>query len=286
MTEDQKFLSTIEECATRSDVVYGFAEVKYKQLIPITPSNDNALGLRKTRATPAEDIDDDLTVDAVVEIAEEALVLYVKTLAILTNTFNLASKWWNTRNRHELPSESPPYSRSLDSDKVVGPSPASVGVRVNNVVQWARNRFNECLEKSEYVTRRLADAQSKLPPSHPGHPSNYSGEVEVATGKAITSTIHLSSGVTAEKLMYDRAVDMSKTAALNELTNEDLPGCEVAYLTAIRLLEAVLENDEEVQVQRGSASRSGKNVVQAVVEEGAASDDIEEADRKTVENRK
>jgi len=34
--EDQKAVNVIEESATRSDVVYGFAEVKYKQLIHCT----------------------------------------------------------------------------------------------------------------------------------------------------------------------------------------------------------------------------------------------------------
>lgn len=36
--EDTRTVQVIEECATRSDVVYGFAEVKYKQLIPLAPS--------------------------------------------------------------------------------------------------------------------------------------------------------------------------------------------------------------------------------------------------------
>ena len=35
--EDSRVVHVIEESATRSDVVYGFAEVKYKQLIPFTP---------------------------------------------------------------------------------------------------------------------------------------------------------------------------------------------------------------------------------------------------------
>ena len=283
MTEDQKLLGTIEECATRSDVVYGFAEVKYKQLIPINPAKDNVLGMRKTRNPPLpEDEDDDLTIEAVIEIAEEALVLYVKTLAILTNTFSLASSWWSRRNRLTSHGDNSGFSKSLDSNRAAAPS-ASVGIRVNNVVQWARSRFNECIEKSEYVTRRLSDAQNKLPRSHPGHPLNFAID-HATTAVGITSTIHLTSGITAEKLMYERAVEMSKTAAINELTSEDLPGCEVAYMTAIRLLEAVLESENDSHTGPSHSTKQVKG--QEDTPEPASNDNIEEADRKDVEKGK
>lgn len=284
MDEDQKVLVSIEERATRSDVVYGFAEVKYKQLVPIAPSNDNVLGLRKAGQTDnagGETVqdDDDLTIEAVVEISEEALVLYVKTLAILQNTFNLAARWWNQKHRGEIVGE---MSTSPRANDIYKPINSSVDIRINNVVQWARNRFNECLEKSEYVSRRLSDAQRKLPLHHPGHPSNHP-EPEGGSDTMSSSGIHLSSGVTAEKLMYDRALDMNKSAAVNELMNEDLPGCEVSYLTAIRLLEAVLEKDEE-QLPRHSGARRER--VQADKEESNGIEGIEEGDRKSVLNGK
>ncbi|KAI5302782.1 Serine/threonine-protein kinase [Ascosphaera pollenicola] len=43
--EDTRVLHVIEECATRSDVVYGFAEVKFKQLVPFTPSQQPDTGM-------------------------------------------------------------------------------------------------------------------------------------------------------------------------------------------------------------------------------------------------
>ncbi len=55
----------------------------------------------------------------------------------------------------------------------------------------------------------------------------------------------VSPGVSAEKLMYLRAVEMSRSAAVNELVCDDLPGCEIAYVTAIRMLEAVLMDDDD-----------------------------------------
>ena len=75
-----------------------------------------------------------------------------------------------------------------------------------------------------------------------------------------TSADHIvvSSGITAEKLMYDRALEMSRSAAINELTGEDLAGCEISYVTAIRMLEAVLETDEDLLSRKGSGSSNDK----------------------------
>lgn len=58
--------------------------------------------------------------------------------------------------------------------------------------------------------------------------------------------------------MYDRALEMSRAAAINELTSEDLAGCEIAYVTAIRMLEAVLE-DDGLRPSTGSASHRSES---------------------------
>jgi len=73
-------------------------------------------------------------------------------------------------------------------------------------------------------------------------------------GASSTDGVILSSGITAEKLMYDRALEMSRSAAINEIANEDLEGCQISYMTAIRMLEAVLENDDEMLPRRRRSS--------------------------------
>ncbi|KAH7409136.1 hypothetical protein BKA64DRAFT_388271 [Cadophora sp. MPI-SDFR-AT-0126] len=241
--EDQKAVNVIEESATRSDVVYGFAEVKYKQLIPMAPSVDHGLGGAAMDKPGDVDEDDGLTVEAVVALSEEALVLYVKALSLLAKSMDIAGAWW---------------SRKLRNDAISGThssaSNAAAGNRINSAVQWVRNRFNEVLEKAEVVRLKLIDAQKRLPDDHPGHPSNHATASRLG-GTSSTDGVHLSSGITAEKLMYDRALEMSRSAAINEIANEDLTGCEISYMTAIRMLEAVLENDDEVQPpQRKRAS--------------------------------
>lgn len=277
--EDSRAVILAEELATRSDVVYGFAEVKYKQLLPITPSNDQRLGLGlagKASSNTDSAEDEDLTVDAVVAIAEEALVLYVKALAILTRSIDVAGTWWGQKNRGEVVGESAsPRAHSPRTGL------AAIGTRMSNVVQWARNRFNECLEKSEYVGRKLIEAQKNLPLDHPGHPSNHPSASSSATSIGTSAeNITLTSGVTAEKLMYDRAVEMSRAAAVNELVNMDLAGCEISYGTAIRMLEAILEDDNAPSGRKDGDGRKG------VKPEDETINGLDSADRQTVMKRK
>ncbi|KAL3473552.1 Serine/threonine-protein kinase atg1 [Aspergillus californicus] len=245
--EDTRTVKELEECATRSDVVFGFAEVKYKQLIPLAPSvqPDGRANL------PGNDFEDGgLTADAIVTLSEEALVLFVKALALLAKSMDIAGAWWSRKNRGEAMVESG-YIRS-------DPNSMFASNRINKIVQWVRSRFNEVLEKAEIVRLKLIDAQRRLPADHPSHPSNHSLE---SAGSGVSVDVMVSPGVTAEKLMYDRALELSRTAAINELTHEDLVGCEIAYVTAVRMLEAVLEVDEVQQTGPGSGTDRGEKII-------------------------
>ena len=253
--EDTKIVRTMEDAGHRSEVIFGFAEVKYRQLLPATPSTQDALGIQQIGAQEkltgsGGEEDKDMTTIATVTVAEEALVLYVKTLAILAKTIDLAGYWWNKQNRVE-PLTTDAASRPSNSNA------AEVGKRMNNVVQWARSRFNECLEKSEVVGRRLQSAQRELPLDHPGHPNNQRSAASTSSGAVTTSAEHIqiTSGVTAERLMFERAVEMSRAAAVSELVGEELNDCEIGYVTAIMLLEAVLESDDEPLIRRPSAKK-------------------------------
>jgi serine/threonine-protein kinase ULK/ATG1 len=272
--EDTKTVHIIEESATVSDVVYGFAEVKYKQLIPLAPSMDHGLGgpaSGERDGTFSIHEDDTLTPDAVVALSEEALVLYVKALALLAKSMDVAGAWWAKKNRGEVISGSP---RSDPSSSVLA------GNRINSAVQWVRSRFNEVLEKAEFVRLKLLDAQKQLSESHPSHPSNHASASRLA-GCASSSAdgIALTSGVTAEKLMYDRALEMSRAAAINEIANVDLRGCEISYITAIRMLEAVLENDEVVPQRKRAASKSEIEVKTEEAVNGINFDDRQDVEK-------
>ncbi|GAB7355212.1 hypothetical protein MBLNU459_g5766t1 [Dothideomycetes sp. NU459] len=254
LDEDLRMTKIAEDAATRSNVVYGFAEVKYSQLLPATPSADDGYGIRQISELE-ETEEGDLTQGAIIAVAEEAFVLYIKTLAIIVRTLDFARYWWeNLRSNEPQPGSLP--ARLTDSKEN---NSAEARRRMNGVVQWCRNRFNECLEKSEVVGRKLIEAQKRLPESHPAHPSNHSSYGTVNSGNtkfgASIDQIYLTSGVTAEQLMYDRAVEMSRSAAISELTGTDISGCELNYATAVTLFEAVLDNDDEPIVSRPSANK-------------------------------
>ena len=247
MDEDSKLVRTLEDAACRSDVIYSYAEVKYKQLQPAPPSSQDALGIQQLRGREStgddETEDKELSDIAVVGVAEEALVLYVKALALLTKTIDLAGLWWNTQKARG----------ETSSDPVSAPR-GSTGSRILGVVKWSRERFNECLEKSEIAGRLLQHAQRQLPETHSSHPSNHGS----TSGKEVATSadhIRITSGVTAERLMFDRAVDMSRAAAVDELVGEAIADCEIRYGTAIQLLEAVLEKDDEPLMRKPSQKK-------------------------------
>lgn len=227
--EGTRVAQRVEDIATRSDVVYGFAEVKYKQLVPITPSMEHRLGGASANAELAKD-DDELTPDAIVSLSEEALVLYVKALSLLAQTIEITNLWW----AHKINSDTSGNSAVRNSSNT-----QAVTERITSAVQWVRARFNEVLEKSEIVRLKLRDAQKSLPEDHPSHPNNWSEALRGAACPYITP------GVNAEKLMYERAIEMSRKAAIDELTGHNITGCEITYVTAICMLEAVLDRDED-----------------------------------------
>ncbi|UKZ82302.1 Serine/threonine-protein kinase [Trichoderma virens FT-333] len=240
--EDVRSAQAIEDFATRSDCVYGFAEVKYKQLVPMAPSTNHGLG---GVAADQMSVDDEgLTAEAVVALSEEALVLYVKSLSLLARAMDIASIWWSKKSKGDV---------TTGLSAVVS---QSVVQRINAVVQWVRQRFNEVLEKSEVVRLKLIDAQKQLPEDHPSHPSNQGVDSIMSSAGSGMDQVYLTPGITAEKLMYDRALEMSRAAAIDEVTNENLPGCEISYITAIRMLEAVLDSGDDAGLARTKESCS------------------------------
>ena len=237
MEEDAVALHTIEDSASRSDVVYNFAEVKYAQLMPSArpQPQPQGLGLLATGGVQLEPSEGqnspELTPGATILAAEECMVLFVKVLSLLSKATDVAHVWWAATGQHGKPV---PTARTTAS------------IRMNSVVQWMRERYNEVLEKAQIVQEKIIEAQKDLPLGHPSHPSNYNSVTHGTTD----SNFMLTTGVTAEKLMYDRALEMSRAAAVNELVGEDLSGCEGAYVTSLRLLEAMLEkrDDDEMNL--------------------------------------
>ncbi|KAK1832319.1 Serine/threonine-protein kinase ATG1 [Podospora conica] len=269
--EDARVAQCIEDYATRSDVVYGFAEVKYKQLVPLAPSMEHGLGGVPADKVASEE-EEGLTTEAIVSVSEEALVLYVKALSLLAKSMDIASLWWSRKTRPDSSGGSHSAARDMSNSQ-------SMAQRINSAVQWIRSRFNEVLEKAEVVRLKLIEAQKQLPEDHPSYPGNHP---EAASASASgTEGVFLTVGISAEKLMYERALEMSRAAAIDEIANDDLAGCEISYVTAIRMLEAVLDQEDDYIPKRRLSGVTKDEKAVAVRDE--ASTDMNSDDQQSIQ---
>ena len=155
--EEETTVREIEEIALRSNVVYQFAEMKLSQIMPASTGVPSSPSTDRRRDSWKNSI---LTDEADAMLCSEALALYVKSLTLLQKSMDLAARYWQRRG---------------------GAGVASA--RLNNAVQWGRERFNETLEKADFV-------KSKILSNH--------GESRVAP----------------EKLIYDRALEMVRYHSL------------------------------------------------------------------------
>lgn len=216
---DEYVLSKLESIATKAHAINLFADVKFSQLIPSPPSTE---GLEDELMIQT----DILPPKIVKSVSEEGVALYVKTLSLLVQGMAVASNWWYQQQQRLLESSS-----SLENS---GNSSIHLSIKINELVQWIREKFNECLEKAEFIRLRLQEANQTLAKER---------EEEYDDDDFEEDEVNEDERVVAEKLIFDRALEMSRNAAVNELVKEDLKGCELAYSTAIWMLEALLDED-------------------------------------------
>lgn len=227
LTTDEMVLNKLESIATKAHAINLFADVKFSQLIPSPPSSDG--------------LDDDLLHQndmlppkIVKSISEEGVVLYVKTLSILAKGMIIASEWWYNQFEYTEPNTGSSSNEgvSLKQSANNNQNNMQVAVKINELVQWVREKFNESLEKAEFIRLRLQEANTSL-----------AKEEQDSEFLADSSSTGDRKRIVAEKLIFDRALEMSRNAAVNELVKEDLKGCELAYSTAIWMLEALIDDD-------------------------------------------
>ncbi|GAA6003097.1 hypothetical protein JCM10207_001987 [Rhodosporidiobolus poonsookiae] len=106
----------------------------------------------------------------------------------------------------------------------------SASADFNDAVQWFRQRFNECFDKADFAKTRCQD---EIPES-----ASY-----------------------AEKLVYDRALELSRAAAVNELRGENPADCETAYETALWMLYSLLDETMTGPTAPGDGSDEDRTTV-------------------------
>lgn len=176
--DEQSLVKSLEDFSSMAKVLSVFAQVKYSQIMP------------------SKDSIDPLSPEIFAVVSQEAIVLYVKCLSILSQGMNSARKWIEANDNK------------------------SPGSQLVEQVQWIREKFNEVLDCAEY-TQLLK--------------SEYAYTVNEDKVRHIT----------CEKLVFDRATELSKQAAQCEKEGQDLETCHLYYDTSIWMLRAILENDED-----------------------------------------
>lgn len=287
---ERRLLKHLENLQSKAKVLILFAEVKYRQMAP--SSNDNHFGeSRRENDNNNNDGDDfELENEAMVVVATEAFALYYKSLTLLDKFIKIASQWWKSRCKMTNPSNSSgafTSATSVDSSPGGGylsnASSNAASDQLVELVLWARDRFNECLSKADYAQSQINKYKKFF--ANASDPFNTKG--------------------LAERLIFDRALEMSKSAARLEkfeytstgaytlptaesgsaksaklplsTSNEalsmlsrhilDLEDCISSYSTAIWMFESLLETTEE----EGEGEEKGSSVK---VSSGCKNDNI------------
>ncbi|KAH3901635.1 related to Serine/threonine-protein kinase ATG1 [Saccharomycodes ludwigii] len=219
-------------------------------------NNNNNNNNRNAIITNATPITTDLHINSLsirerYSVSMEALMLYLKTLSILAKSLKITSNWWNKHSNgalenqheqgHQKGHDGHNGNRNVTSGDHIIRTESSVTVTSNNIdvnnnnnnndtilhlnlmVQWLRAKFNDCLEKAETLKMDIQRMNG------------------LATKNIKLDDIH----VIVEKLIYDRALQISKIAATAELQGKFWSNCELSYATSLWMLETLLDEYED-----------------------------------------
>lgn len=250
-------VGAIESLSAKAFVVYLYAEIKFSQILPLKSSTlsynaRTSLDRRLSEKDCAiEEIDDstvnnnnydvyhnsnkgrsfsstsqtstssdELPPSELYELSTEAIILYMKSLSILAKAMQLTSNWWYESQEKNCP------------------------LRLNLLVQWMRDKFNECLEKADFLRLKLSELKNTLSSDRTINTimvnTEYTDNPEGKnSGNTIIDDIE---PICLEKLLYDRALEISRTAAKLEIQGGHFYNCELAYATSLWMLETLLDD--------------------------------------------
>ncbi|GAV29692.1 hypothetical protein PMKS-003194 [Pichia membranifaciens] len=237
-------INKIERFAMMAHAISLYAEIKFDQVIPLPPSSNNN---ESNHFVDVIDLDDyNRYAGAIVaekntnnserknnstnsntlqynsvyrKLCQEGLALYLKTLLFLGEAIKASSEWW-ANNKYK----------------------SNITPMMGELIQWIRNRFNESLEKAEYLKLRM---------------NRFEEDENTAENNGEPNFI-------CEKIIFDRAIEISKDTAIKELGHandvNELKKCEIAYSLSVWMLESLLYQPREGD--RGSLERGDQDIVE------------------------
>ncbi|GAA5898446.1 serine/threonine protein kinase ATG1 [Sporobolomyces salmoneus] len=235
--EEERVLADLEDIAQKALVLFEFADTKVLQILPPTPSSSTSLGTpsyfshlaarEQAASNPFSAIPTSPSMRrGSSSSSDRPLVMAssAKAEVLAAEALLLYLKALAFLGKGIERARRFWASRPSDS--------AAASTDFNEAVQWFRQRFNECFDKADFAKNR---SQEEIPDS----------------------------AAFAEKLVYDRALELSRAAAVNELRGENPGDCETAYETALWLLYALL--DETMSAQDGGQSSEDRTTVNRFV---------------------
>ena len=223
---NEEFLSILERLCVRVYVLLSFAEVKYSQAVTYNGFTSMGIGTWFNGHTIAQEGEKEVRrvehrdypqytkgIEFDLRLHREAMVLFLKILSIIDKVLRLSSLWWNAFSEGRSCKE----SRQLP--------------RLNLMVQWAREKYNICTVKVEDLQVKILERTTGIDSVDETYHYSEKGSVEEG-------------GVVLEQLLYDRALELSRSAAKIELSGESLEGCELLYGTAIWMLDIALDSEK------------------------------------------
>ncbi|KAI8813613.1 hypothetical protein BJ742DRAFT_788937 [Cladochytrium replicatum] len=185
--------------------------------------------------------------------SEETLNLYLFTLSLYQLAMEIAKVIWEGRNAGFATME-------MSSTK-------AIEGELSERVVWIRDQFNGCLEKAEVASGWMSEAEAAW----------LNAQQELASARGVEFRVVVPpSARTAEKIIYDRALQLSRGAADEEVRqmsgaesgesegSANLHLAEEMYTTAMVLLEALLIAPPSWAGGGGNISDDDRGVVESV----------------------
>lgn len=129
----ERILSATENLAAMAWEVCKIGDIRLKKMLTLAGIPSGEISTSPPQTISSSDLSNEK------RIAQEALGLYLKTLALLQKATTIAREWWeeNTRGGERR-----------------------ITTKFSDMVQLVRDKFNEVLEKAEFTRKKAAGASS------------------------------------------------------------------------------------------------------------------------------
>ncbi|KAI8444650.1 hypothetical protein BY996DRAFT_8078340 [Phakopsora pachyrhizi] len=194
-------------------------------------------------------------------LAHEAMVLYLCVLKFLDRAIRHGAQVLDWKK-----STSSNFNSSSNNNNLVngrlGFSP-EVGI----AIEWMRNKFNEVFDKVEFVKTKSNNhyesnnnkksnlPRGKLKISTRRNSKEYEEEEEIDDKNEKEEDRYRVGMIYAEKLIYDRALEKSRSAAVNELMGDNLKESEIEYESSLNMMYSLLEAKQQTNQRRRELRR-------------------------------